>query len=64
MAKVTKGQSKIRQIAKEIGTRKSSILKAFTKIGLGLAKTKEKTLQKWVHQEKGKIKKEFIVLLC
>lgn len=62
MAKVTKGQSKIRQIAKEIGTRKSSILKAFTKIGLGLAKTKEKTLQKWVHQEKGKIKKEFIEL--
>lgn len=62
MAKVTKGQSKIRQLAKEIGTRKSSILKAFTKIELGLAKTKEKTLEKWVHQEKEKIKKEFIEL--
>ena len=58
----SKAQRKIRQLAKEIRSSKSALIKSFSKIKQEPGKSKNKPLEKWVHQEKEKIKKEFIEL--
>ena len=55
----SKAQRKIRQLAKEIRSSKSALIKSFSKIKPEPGKSKDKTHEKWVHQEKEKIKKEF-----
>ena len=55
----SKAQRIIRQLAKEIRSSKSALIKSFNKIKPEFSKSKDKTLEKWVHQEKEKIKKEF-----
>ncbi len=55
----SKAQRKIRQLAKEIRSSKSALIKSISKIKQEPGKSKDKTLEKWIHQEKEKIKKEF-----